>query len=229
MSEKYKLKYEVVAILKENIQKGLESFGLPLSETPGDGGWICMEGDQPAFRNADKAVLFFCEKVERIGWQSARDVYNREKDNFDVIEYFIEQQIWQIKVICKRSTAPVTDEDIPLTTEDVASMLIAWFNRMGCQEFRKHNMANLFVQLKDVKSYKSASDVSQWTTEFPLKLQVIKQFETEIGTAVPEYGGSIPIEGEARGRLVRPKDDGSRDTMKKIKGIFGRLKKAVGL
>jgi uncharacterized protein YkuJ len=186
MSEKYKLKYEVVAILKENIQKGLEAFGLPLSESPGDGGWICMEGDQPSFRNADKAVLFFQEKMERIGIQSSRTVFDRDSDHFNEVDYFIEQQTWQIKVLCKRSTAPVTDDDIPLTSEDVASMLIGWFNRLGCAEFRKHNMANLFVQMKDVKSYKGTSDVSQWTTEFPLKIQVIKEFETEIPWATAE-------------------------------------------
>lgn len=198
MSERYKLKYEVIAILKENIQKGLEAFGHPISERPGDGGWIIMEGDQPSFRNADKAVLFFMEKAERIGLQSNRSVYNKETDHMDSIDYWIEQQIWQIKVICKRSTAPVTDEDIPLTTEDVANMLIGWFNRLGCAEFRKHNMANLFIQMKDVKSYKGASDVSQWTTEFPIKIQVIKHFDTEIPWAIPEYGGHVGIQGGDR-------------------------------
>ena len=137
MSEKFKLKYEVINILKDNILKGLESFGIPISESPGDGGWICMEADQPSFRNADKAVLFWMEKAERIGWQSTNRKNSLDGSNLDVVDYFIEQQIWKIKVICKRSTAPVTPDDIPLTTEDVASMLISWFNRLGCQEFRK--------------------------------------------------------------------------------------------
>ena len=74
-------------------------------------------------------------------------------------------------------------------------MLISWFNRLGCEEFRKHNMANLFVQMKDVTTYKGKSDVNQWTTEFPLKLQVIKQFETEMDYATPVYGGSVGVQG----------------------------------
>lgn len=196
MSEMFKLKYEVVAILRDNIIKGLESFGLPMSETPGDDGWICMESDQPSFRNADNAILFYMEKAERLGLQSDRSIYNPETDKFDVIDYFIEQQVWKIKVVCKRSTKPITEDNIPMTTEDVTALLIGWFNRLGCEEFRKHNMANLFVQTKDVHTYKDKSDVNQTTTEFPLKLQVIKQFETELDTATPKFGGLVGIGSE---------------------------------
>ena len=193
MSEQFKLKYEVVAILRENILKGLAAFGLQISDTPGDGGWICMESDQPSFRNADNAILFFMEHAERIGWQGWRDEYNRDSKKFDTTEYFIEQQIWKIKVICKRTTEPITDENIPLTTEDVAGMMVAWFNRLGCQEFRKHGMANLFVQAKEMKTYQGKSEVSQWVTEFPLKLQVVKQFVTETDAAEVKYGGAVPV------------------------------------
>lgn len=195
MSEKYKLKYEVVAILKENIEKGLEAFGLPITHTPGDSGWLVMESDQPRFVGAEYAILFYMEKSERIGWQSDRRLYNQESQQFDVVEYFIEQQIWRIRVIAKATTKPITDEEVPVMTDDVTSMLISWFNRIGCQEFRRHNMANLFIQMKDVKTYKDKSEVPQWTTEFPLKLQVVKQFETEIGTAEPQLGGLVGLDG----------------------------------
>jgi hypothetical protein len=77
-------------------------------------------------------------------------------------------------------------------------------------EFRKHNMANLFIQMKDVRTYKDKSDVNQWTTEFPLKLQVVKQFETEIDSATPKYGGAVPIEGEAP-KTLKVSDEGRRE------------------
>ena len=221
MSEKYKLKYEVVAILKANIEKGLESFGLPITQSPGDHGWLVMESDQPKFQGADNAVLFYLEKTERIGWQGDRRYYNRETGNFDVIDYFIEQQHWKIKVICKRTTEKVTEEDMPVVAEDVTGMLIAWFNRLGCVEFRQHNMANLFVQMKDVRVYKDRSDVPQWTTEFPLKLQVVKQFETEIGTATPELGGIVGLEGRGIEKGEEKRRDGIwRRFVGRIKGIF---------
>ena len=202
MSEKYKLRYEVVAILKANIVKGLQSFGLTIAENPGDQGWVVMESDQPSLRNADYAVLFNLEHVDRIGWQGDHHKYNPETGKYDVIDCFIEQQTWKIRSICKRSTKPITDEEVPVVASDVTGMLIAWFNRLGCNEFRKHNMANLFVQMKDVRTYKDKSDVNQWTTEFPLKLQVVKQFETEMETATPVFGGAVPIAGQPPRRVV---------------------------
>lgn len=223
MSEKYKLKYEVVAIIKANIEKGLESFGIPVSQTPGDHGWIVMESDQPKFQGADNAVLFYMEKTERIGWQGDRRIYNRDTQNYDVVDYFIEQQYWRIRVIYKNTTRPITDDEIPVVAEDVTGMMIAWFNRLGCMEFRKHNMANLFIQMKDVKTYKDRSDVPQWTTEFPLKLQVIKQFETEIETATPQLGGLVGMEGRADGENGGKRDANGRfleRIAKKIRGIF---------
>lgn len=223
MSEKYKLKYEVIAILKENIQKGLESFGLPITQKPGDSGWLVMESDQPRYQGADNAVLFYLERTERVGWQGDRRFYNRETQNYDVVDYFIEQQHWKIKVICKRTTEKITEDNLPVVAEDVTGMLIAWFNRLGCIEFRKHNMANLFIQMKDVRVYKDRSDVPQWTTEFPLKLQVVKQFETDMDTAMPQMGGLVGIEG-SNSRDSSGRRDANvgilRRMVRRIKGIF---------
>jgi len=232
MSEKFKLRYEVVAILTDNISKGLTSFGLPVTQNPGDDGWLIMESDQPALRNADNAILFNLEHVERIGWQGDHREFNKETGKYDVIDCFIEQQTWKIRVVCKRSTKPITDDDIPVVASDVTSMLIAWFNRLGCIEFRKHNMANLFVQMKDVRTYKDKSDVNQWTTEFPLKLQVVKQFETEIDTATPKYGGAIPIEGKAPKPVEVPRDgkrDGGEGRKSSPFGFIGRIFRRLGL
>lgn len=233
MSEKYKLRYEVVAILTDNIVKGLTSFGLPISEVPQDHGWVVMESDQPALRNADNAVLFNLEHTERIGWQGDHRKYNSETRKYDVVDCFIEQQTWKIRVVCKRSTKPITDNDIPVVAADVTGMLIAWFNRLGCMEFRKHNMANLFVQTKDVRTYKDKSDVNQWTTEFPLKLQVVKQFETEIDTAEAEYAGAVPIEGEAKRKEVVVTRDGARTAenadIGKPPSLIRRIFRRIGL
>lgn len=232
MSEKFKLRYEVVAILRDNIIKGMESFGLPITANPGDRGWIVMESDQPSIRNADNAVLFNLEHVDRIGWQGDHRLYNRETGKYDVIDCFIEQQIWKIRVLCKRTTKPISDDDIPVVASDVTGMLIAWFNRLGCIEFRKHNMANLFVQLKDVRTYKDKSDVNQWTTEFPLKLQVVKQFETELDTAEPMYGGAVPMEGEAERRVVVSTEEGfkadERRSEPRHEGFFRRIFRRLG-
>lgn len=194
MSERYKLKYEVLAILRENIVTGMTSFGLPISSRPGDGGWIVMESEQHSIRNADKAVLIWMEKAERVGWQGHKDgPYNEEKRVFESTDFFIEQQTWKIKVLCPQKTTPVTSENIPICTEDVAGMLIAWFSRPGCYRFHEHGITNLFVLSKDIKTYKDKSDVPQWVTEFPLKLHVTKEFTYDIPAAEIVDKGIIPV------------------------------------
>lgn len=193
MSERYKLKYEVLKILRDNIIKGLESFGLPISTRKEDGGWRVIEGEQPSFRNMDKCVLVWLEQSERIGWQGWKDIYNKDTKKFDTEETFIDQQRWKISVLYKRTTAEVTETEMPYTTQDIAGMLIAWFNRLGCQEFRKHNCANLIIKSKDLKTYKATSDVQQWVSEFPLLLQVIKTFVTETEPAKPRFEGMIGV------------------------------------
>lgn len=194
MSERYKSRYEVIELIKANVLKGLESFGLPINPDGGEGeGWRCFEVDQPSFRNLDQVVGLHYEKAERVGWQGAKQEYNPATGKIDVYDNFIEQQEWKISVIYKRSTAEISADEIPLTTSDIAGMLIAWFNRLGCLEFRKHNCGNLFILMKDMKSYKSTSDVSQWISEFPLKLQVPKTFVTELDVADVKMAGAFGI------------------------------------
>ena len=85
---------------------------------------------------------------------------------------------------------------------------------------------------KDINTYKDKSDVNQWTTEFPLKLQVVKQFETEIDTADPVYGGAVPMEGEAERMVVVPAEDGfkteERRGESRPNGFFRRIFRRLG-
>ena len=196
MSEAYKLKSEVIKILRKNILKGLEAFGLPISATPGDGGWQCMESDQPSFRNIDKVVIIYLEQSERIGWQGDGRNYNEDTGKIDVYDNFIEQQHWRIKILYRSTTEPIEDGETAYSVTDIAGMLIAWFNRLGCLEFRKHNMGNLFIKQRDLRTYKDPSDASQWTAEFVLKLQVPKTFTTEIDTATVENAGNVAVKGK---------------------------------
>ena len=190
MSYNFKYKYEVAKILRDNILLGLESFGLPIAASKDEDGWRCVESDQPSYRNLDRVVTYFMDKTERVGWQGWKEeIYLPETRKYEVRERFIEQQEWSIRVLYKSTTALVEEGAIPLTVHDIASMLIAWFNRLGALEFRINDCCNLFVQQKDVQSYKDNSDVQQWVVKFPLKLQVPKVFVTEIDSAEPQFGG----------------------------------------
>ena len=191
MSETYKTKFEVLKILRDNIFAGLESFGLPTKNTDEGNGWDCVEAEQPSFKNVDKMVAVYLDKIERVGWQGVHQEYNEETQRFEETDHWIEQQTWMIRVFKRMKTDPPSSDT--LTSTDVCGMLIAWFNRLGCAEFRKHYCANLFVQMKDLKTYKGPSDVSQWTSQFPLKLQVPKLFTTSIPSAQVKYEGMIGV------------------------------------
>ena len=191
MSETYKTKFEVLEILRDNIFAGLESFGMATKKTDTENGWDCVESEQPSFKNVDKMVAVQLDKVERIGWQGVHEEYNKETQQFDETDHWIEQQIWMIRVFKRMKTDPPTADT--MTSMDICGMLIAWFNRLGCIEFRKHHCANLFIQMKDLKAYKGPSDVSQWASEFPLKLQVPKLFTTSIPSAQVKSEGMIGI------------------------------------
>ena len=198
MSEAYKTKSEVLRLVRANILKGLEAFGMPISAAPGDDGWQCMESEQPSFRNLDKVVLINLENSERVGWQGPQREYNDDSGKIDVFDNFIEQQNWRVKVLCRRTTEPIEDGSAVYSETDVAGMLIAWFNRLGCLEFRKNNMGNLFIKQGDLKVYKDPSDKSQWAAEFLLKLQVPKTFVTEVETTTVEYAGMVGVRGEVQ-------------------------------
>ena len=194
MSEKFKLKYEVINILRDNIIAGMTAFGLPISESPGDGGWIVMESDQPSLRNVDKAVIFWMEKIERLlGIGHTPGEYHEDTNTFDSIETFNETQIWKIKIIKTRKTTPVADGDIPICTEDVASMLTGWFNHLGREFFNQYGMDNLFIMAKDIHTYKDQSDVNQWATEIPLKVLLAKEFTAQIPAATLDNRGIVGI------------------------------------
>lgn len=191
MSETFKTKYEVSKLIRENILKGLAAFGLPIRAEGSTEGWDCIESDQPSFKNENRIVTFYLENVERIGWQGYSKEYDKDTDTFTVTDNWIELQTWKVNVLLKRKDGPTTTDNI--TTNDVASMLIAWFNRLGVVEFRKHYCANFFIQLKELHNYKGTADVPQWTSSFPLKLQVPKMFATDIPPATPQLEAMIGV------------------------------------
>ncbi|MBO6031926.1 MAG: hypothetical protein J6Q22_10835 [Prevotella sp.] len=172
----------------------MTSFGLPICESPGGEGWVVMESDQPSFRNADHAVLFWMEKVERL-WGIGHKIvgYDEQTRTFESEESFREQQIWKIKIISSRSTKPVKEDDIPICTEDVASMLTGWFNHLGREHFAFYGMTNLFIMAKDINTYKDKSDANQWVTEFPLKIMLQKDFVAHVPAATLDNRGVIAV------------------------------------
>lgn len=191
MSEALKTKYEVLKIIRDNIMKGLSSYGEPVWTESTPAGWQCMENNQPSYDNFDKVVLLTFVKSARVGLPSVLDVYNPDTKKYDHYNRWIEQQEWEVKVMRNRKMKRVDPSE--QTTSDIATLLASWFNDAGCGEFRKNNCGNLFVQMKDIKTYQDNSALSQMQSSFVLKLQVPKMAVSVTPSAGVEYGGSIAV------------------------------------
>ena len=162
MSEWTKGKYAVQKIIRDNVILGMTKF----NQT----GWDCIEFAQATMQNADKIITMNCTGVDRIGWQGAKfdSVLRTRTDEW------LEEQTWMFQVILKRTNKVVTASTI--TTQDVASMLITWFNGMGCDEFRRKRCANLRIDPSSVIVYNDDSDIYQKRAVFTMRLQVPKEY-----------------------------------------------------
>lgn len=162
MSEWAKGKYAVQKIIRDNVILGMTKFGQT--------GWDCIEFAQATMQNADKIITMNCTGVDRIGWQGTKfdSVLGTRTDEW------LEEQTWMFQVILKRTNEVVTASTI--TTQDVASMLITWFNGMGCDEFRRNRCANLRIDPSSVIVYNDDSDIYQKRAVFTMRLQVPKEY-----------------------------------------------------
>ena len=163
MSDWTKGKYAVQKIIRDNVILGMTKFGQT--------GWDCIEFAQATMQNADKIITMNCTGVDRIGWQGAKfdSVLGTRTDEW------LEEQTWMFQVILKRTNEVVTASTI--TTQDVASMLITWFNGMGCDEFRKNRCANLRIDPSSVIVYNDDSDLYQRRPVFNVTFIVNKSFK----------------------------------------------------
>lgn len=164
MSLECKNRFEVQKIVIEAILRGLEAFGFQ--------GWDCMEFGQASFQKADKIVLVNLLKASRVGWLGERYDGGVQSDLTRVDEW-IEQQNWQIHVILKRKNSGNTVNTI--LSEDVATMLITWFNGRGAEFLRPKGIAPLRIDANSLIVYNDDSSVYQKRSTFTVKLQVPKE------------------------------------------------------
>lgn len=162
MANMAKGQYAVQKMIRDNVLAGLTAFG--------QADWECIEFAQATMQNADRIVTMNCIGVDRIGWQGTR---------YDALatvctDEWLEEQSWQFQVILKRYDDAVTADTV--TTQDIAAMLITWFNGRGCGEFRKVGVANLRIDPSSVIVYNDDSNIYQKRAVFTMKLQVPRDF-----------------------------------------------------
>lgn len=176
MSEGYITRLKVQGILRADINEFLSASRLT--------GWEVMEFAQTQMQKADGVILINCIRSLQVGWN--RDEYSTEKDDLMRTERTLEEQTWQIHVILKRKK---TDTDDSVLAEDIAAMLIAWFNGKGCAFLRKRGLANLRIEHQNIIVYNDDSDLYQKRAVFSVKIQVPQSFtfsEDHIDATLPK-------------------------------------------
>lgn len=177
MSNAYKTRYEVQKIISDCIKKGISLY---IQED----GWGVMEFAQASFISANKIVLINPIRVKRLGWQGQKYVYN--SNGLSRVDEFIEEQHWQIHTILKKSDNPTIEDR---QADDIASVLVSWFNGPGCDELRKHGVANTRIDANQIIVYNDDSELYQKRAVFTVKIQVPKELsipEVEMAAVKPK-------------------------------------------
>ena len=175
MSAGNKTRLEVQKILIDSISAGLAY----LNET----GWGIMEFANASFIKADKIILVNLINARRIGWQAFSFPMNQQvlgrKDEW------IEEQSWQVHTLCKRVDNGAAND---ARAEDVATNLVAWFNGPGCDELRRHGVANIRIDSAQILVYNDNSNLYQKRAVFTVKIQTPK----ELTASQPDVEATLP-------------------------------------
>lgn len=167
MSATNKTRYEVQKIISDVINAGLTAY---IGNTHGFG---VMEFAQASFVNGNRIVLMNLIRTRRVGWQSEK--FHTVSSVFKRTDHFLEEQHWQLSVLLKKSASPTITE---LQADDVATMLIAYFNGPGVTAFRTNGVAPLRIDADSVIVYNDNSELYQKRAVFTVKLQVPKEITT---------------------------------------------------
>lgn len=166
MSAENKTRFEIQTIIKKNLATALDKLHLE--------GWDIMEFANASFEKADKILLYNLISVARLSWNGVK--YETVDGKYMRVDEWLEQQMWQIHVICKR-TDDIDDDSI--VAEDVANRLVAWYNGLGCDLLRVEGVANVTIDTDSIFVYNDNSGLYQKRVVFTVKIQVPKKQKYE--------------------------------------------------
>ena len=146
-----------------------------------------MEFAQASFQNADKIVLLNRTSTRRIGFQGVK--YGSEADIRT--DEWLEEENWQIHVIMKQY--PDQPSSTFKSEEDVASLLITWFNGGGNAELRKHGIGALRVDTNRIFVYNDDSSLYQRRAMFNIVIQVPRAVSTIEKTITAVFDGTTAV------------------------------------
>lgn len=175
MSDSMKTKYEVQKILSDCIKEGLVTFGIKKTVDGVDSSLFdVIEYGQPKMWQMDRCIAINYMRHERIGWQGVS--YVSGAWGMTRVDDIIEQQTWYIHVVMKRKESDPSPTLSTITTEDVMSYIISWFNGPGQEMLRRNKVSSLRLDPADIIVYNDNSDVYQKRAVIKMNLLVPKEF-----------------------------------------------------
>jgi hypothetical protein len=161
--------YQIFKILRDSCIKCLNEMGITDN-------FDVRRFAQANVANGDRLVLLNLIHNQRVGWQAFEYRYNKSKDKEERSDEWIEQQSWQISIIKKMRQDDTVDT---VSSEDIATALMTWFNGVGNLNLRSFGIANLPIDPRSIMIYNDDSDLYQRRVVFTMELQVPKSFTTE--------------------------------------------------
>lgn len=168
---------DVQKILRQNILAGLAAYGY------GDGFEVIEFANFGKIRK-DKVVTMNLLRRKRVGWQGRK--YSSPADELTRTDEWISEEHWQLQVILKRNSGTKDDS---ILSQDIAEVLVTWFNGLGCDEFRKYGIANLRIDSEQIIVYNDDSDLYQKRCVFTVKIQVPKELTVKQPEMATELEG----------------------------------------
>lgn len=138
-------------------------------------GFSVVEFASPVIYNLDKCITLQLLRERRLGWQG--NSYSPSMISGKLLrkDEWLSQQHWQLQVLLRRDENVAEDT---VVAEDIADMLIAWFNGPGIQSFLKRGLAPERIDETAVLIYNDNSDLYQKRGVFTVRIQVPKELTT---------------------------------------------------
>lgn len=192
MNFNYKTRYAVQKEIIANINLAFSSLNLQPEAGSTEKGWGVMEFAQASFNNADKVVLLDYMDSQRVGFQGWKygGVLN-DSTKASRTDDWLEQQTWLVHTL--RRIKPSDVSATLMTCEDMADILIGWFNGQGGVEFKKHGIGTLRIDRNRIFVYNDESELYQKRAVFPLRIQVPQEISVQMSRVSEWTPGIYPV------------------------------------
>lgn len=161
--------YQIFKILREACIEGMNRMGIT-------DGFDVRRFAQAHLATGNKLVLLNLVDAERVGWQGHSYRFDVSSGKELRTDEWIDQQSWHFHIIKKMEKDDNVDT---VTADDMANMMITWFNGPGVEYLKSRGLANLVIDPHSIMVYNDDSDLYQRRVVFSMKIQIPKSFTVD--------------------------------------------------